>query len=147
MAANWQTDHASAVSQAQIWIGQVAEANDWTAEQLGTALEAVDEAAASSDPWYWSGDAQEFWTVLSGLWAVSMVGVPGAADLENVWNAAYGAAGSASEEGLQVDDLTEIAANPDADPNAAPWYQQIPGWVAPVVVGSVVAVIVLRATR
>ena len=147
MAASWQTDHASAVSQAQIWIGQVAEAKGWTADQLATALEAVDNAANSSDPWYWSGDAQEFWTVLSGLWAVSMQGAPGAAALENVWSAAYGAAGSATEEGLQVDDLTEIAANPDADPNAAPWYDQIPGWVAPVVVGSVVAVIVLRATR
>lgn len=147
MAASWQTNHASAVSQAQIWIGQVAESHNWTAEQLGTALEAVDEAAASSDPWYWSGDAQEFWTVLSGLWAVSMAGVPGAADLENVWSAAYSAADSASEEGLQVDDLTEIFDNPDQDPDDPPWWEEIPAWVAPVVVSSVVAVIVLRATR
>jgi len=145
MAASWQTDHASAVSQAQIWIGQVAEQKSWTAEQLGTALQAVDKAAATSDPWYWSGDAEEFWVVLSGLWAVSMTGVPGAADLENVWSSAYDAAGSASEEGLQIDDLTEIAANPD--PDAKPWYDQIPGWVPPVVVASVVAIIVLRATR
>lgn len=143
MAAEWQTDHASAVSQAQIWIGQVAESHDWTSAQLGTAMQAVDEAAASSDPWYWSGDAQEFWVALSGLWAVSMVNVPGAADLENVWSAADSAAGSASEEGLQIDDLTEIAVNPDAEP----WYDQIPGWVPPVVVASVVAIIVLRATR
>ena len=145
MAASWQTDHTAAVAQARIWIAQTADAREWPASTTTAALSLVDRAAVESEGWFFD-DAEDFWTTLESLWISEPQPVEGWAEMVAVWGGSVEAAESGAEEGLQVDDLTEISSNPDADPDDPGLFGKIPGWVAPLAVATVVGVIVLRAS-
>jgi len=145
MAASWQTDHTAAVAQARIWIAQTADAREWPASTTTAALSLVDRAAVESEGWFFD-DAEDFWTTLESLWISEPQPVDGWAEMVAVWGGSVEAAESGAEEGLQVDDLTEIISNPDADPDDPGLFGKIPGWVAPLAVATVVGVIVLRAS-
>jgi len=145
MAASWQTDHTAAVAQARIWIAQTADARAWPASTTTAALSLVDRAAVESEGWFFD-DAEDFWTTLESLWISEPQPVDGWAEMVAVWGGSVEAAESGAEEGLQVDDLTEIISNPDADPDDPGLFGKIPGWVAPLAVATVVGVIVLRAS-
>lgn len=145
MAASWQTDHTAAVAQARIWIAQTADAREWPASTTTAALSLVDRAAVESEGWFFD-DAADFWTTLESFWLSEPQPVDGWAEMVAVWGGSVEAAESGAEEGLQVDDLTEIISNPDADPDDPGLFGKIPGWVAPLAVATVVGVIVLRAS-
>ncbi len=145
MAASWQTDHTAAVAQARIWIAQTADARQWPASTTTAALSLVDRAAVESEGWFFD-DAEDFWTTLESFWISEPQPVDGWAEMVAVWGGSVEAAESGAEEGLQVDDLTEIISNPDADPDDPGLFGKIPGWVAPLAVATVVGVIVLRAS-
>ena len=145
MAASWQTDHTAAVAQARIWIAQTADAREWPASTTTAALSLVDRAAVESEGWFFD-DAEDFWTTLESFWISEPQPVDGWAEMVAVWGGSVEAAESGAEEGLQVDDLTEIISNPDADPDDPGLFGKIPGWVAPLAVATVVGVIVLRAS-
>jgi len=145
MAASWQTDHTAAVAQARIWIAQTADAREWPASTTTAALSLVDRAAVESTGWFFD-DAEDFWVTLESFWVSDPQPVEGWAEMVAVWGGSIEATESGAEEGLQVDDLTEIISNPDADPDDPGLFGKIPGWVAPLAVATVVGVIVLRAS-
>ncbi len=148
MSASWQTDYTAAVAQARIWIAQTADAREWPASTTTAALSLVDRAAEESAGWFYNGayETADFWITLESLWISEPQPVDGWAEMVAVWGGSVEAAESGAEEGLQVDDLTEIISNPDADPDDPGLFCKIPGWVAPLAVATVVGVIVLRAS-
>jgi len=115
--ADWSrafVDHEAAVQAATDAINETADAKDWSDGWRSLALDLVAMAERSSDPWYWSADAEDFWADLRELWA-DYEGPSGWSDLSLAWGSSESAAEYAEQTSVNLDDVGQAVSNIGSD--------------------------------